>query len=211
MDVLAGPGVVAEDAEKAAMASGYLARRVRLIEQSVRPVVQGIPQNAPLSDTHGGASLSQFTLPTTAPGSPAQNTKEPKTKHSAKRKATMQKEPKPSPKTSGEKSTSKSASGAPSSSSKRCYKKRRTGGLEGFLAAGPTIDEAIAAGLIPPLPEGDTKEIRKQRRLIRNRVSAQLHRERKKLYVENLSLEFRSRQTLLMTSRQNRRTQGSTG
>lgn len=68
----------------------------------------------------------------------------------------------------------------------RCYKKRRTEGLEGFMANGPTIDEAIAAGLIPPLPEGDTKEIRKQRRLIRNRVSAQLHRERKKLYLENL-------------------------
>jgi len=68
----------------------------------------------------------------------------------------------------------------------RCYKKRRTEGLEGFLASGPTIDEAIAAGLIPPLPVGETKEIRKERRLIRNRVSAQLHRERKKLYVENL-------------------------
>jgi hypothetical protein len=68
----------------------------------------------------------------------------------------------------------------------RCYKKRRTEGLEGFLASGPTIDEAIASGLIPPLPVGETKEIRKERRLIRNRVSAQLHRERKKLYVENL-------------------------
>jgi len=131
--------------------------------------------------------MSQFTLPSTAPEPPAGNVKEPKTKANARRKSTMQKEPKPGSKGTDKKKKSKLASGdSSSSSSKRCYKKRRTEGLEGFLAAGPTIDEAIAAGLIPPLPEGDTKEIRKQRRLIRNRVSAQLHRERKKLYVENL-------------------------
>ena len=113
-------------------------------------------------------SLSNITLPKTS--SPARKnsalltpTQTPTPPHTDKKKAKQPKQSKP-----------------------RCYKKRRTEGLEGFLASGPTIDEAIAAGLIPPLPVGETKEIRKERRLIRNRVSAQLHRERKKLYVENL-------------------------
>merc|ERR1712146_598480 len=36
------------------------------------------------------------------------------------------------------------------------------------------------------LPIGNTKEERKKRRLVRNRVSAQLHRERKKKYISSL-------------------------
>merc|ERR1712146_322713 len=36
------------------------------------------------------------------------------------------------------------------------------------------------------LPVGNTKEERKKRRLVRNRVSAQLHRERKKKYISSL-------------------------
>jgi hypothetical protein len=64
--------------------------------------------------------------------------------------------------------------------------KRRSSSLEEFIAGGPTVDEAIAAGLISPLPVGESKEICNKRRLIRNRVSAQIHREREKLYLENL-------------------------
>lgn len=162
----------------------------------------------------GGPSV---TPPSTAPGSPTSMDKAPHTKQRARRKSTLVEEPRKDMNTVNHKvgkeatpaqaagntskevdnhsadSTSKSSEklNTTKPSSKRCYKKRRTEGLEGFLAAGPTIDEAIASGLIPPLPEGDTKEIRKQRRLIRNRVSAQLHRERKKLYVENLENRVR--------------------
>jgi len=93
----------------------------------------------------------------------------------------------------------KKKTGAPK---QRCYKKRRTEGLEGFLASGPTIDEAIAAGLIPPLPIGESKEVRKERRLIRNRVSAQLHRERKKLYVENLESRVQEQASDIFTLEQ---------
>merc|ERR1712100_131660 len=41
------------------------------------------------------------------------------------------------------------------------------------------------------LPVGNTKEERKKRRLIRNRVSAQLHRERKKKYIASLEEKVR--------------------
>ena len=104
MDVLAGLGVVAEDAEKAA------ANGLRVPSQESQtdrtdlsdPVVQGIPQNAPLSDAHGGASLSQFTLPTTAPVHQlkTQRSRKPSIQRA---KGYVQKEPKPSPRTSGEK------------------------------------------------------------------------------------------------------------
>jgi FtsZ-binding cell division protein ZapB len=146
-----------------------------------------IPQAAPWSDDVN--LVPHVTPPSTAPGSPVDSAKAPKTTQRAMRKATMTKEPKLD--YANYNNSKDMAASSSSSTSKRCYKKRRTGGLEGFLAAGPTIDEAIAAGLIPPLPEGDTKEIRKQRRLIRNRVSAQLHRERKKLYLENLESRVR--------------------
>ena len=38
----------------------------------------------------------------------------------------------------------------------------------------------------------DPKELKKQKRLIRNRMSAQLHRERKRAYIDKVSRLFRS-------------------
>ena len=49
---------------------------------------------------------------------------------------------------------------------------------------GPVIDAIMKKQ--KDLPVGNTKEERKKRRLVRNRVSAQLHRERKKKYIAAL-------------------------
>lgn len=50
----------------------------------------------------------------------------------------------------------------------------------------PTEAEVNAAMATENVPTGNSKEDRKKRRLIRNRVSAQLHRERKKKYISSL-------------------------
>ena len=41
--------------------------------------------------------------------------------------------------------------------------------------------------------EDDVKDAKKQRRLVRNRMSAQLHRERKKAYVDQLEMQLKSK------------------
>jgi len=52
-----------------------------------------------------------------------------------------------------------------------------------------TASIAEALNNMPELPEGSTKEEKKQRRKIRNRMAAQLHRERKIMAMENLKRE----------------------
>merc|ERR1711968_231684 len=47
-------------------------------------------------------------------------------------------------------------------------------------------EEEVNAAMPADVPTGNSKEDRKKRRLIRNRVSAQLHRERKKKYISSL-------------------------
>lgn len=47
-------------------------------------------------------------------------------------------------------------------------------------------EEEVNAAMPSDAPTGNSKEDRKKRRLIRNRVSAQLHRERKKKYISSL-------------------------
>merc|ERR1712159_902572 len=48
------------------------------------------------------------------------------------------------------------------------------------------------------LPVGNTKEERKKRRLVRNRVSAQLHRERKKKYISALETKVKEQNEQLL-------------
>jgi hypothetical protein len=52
-------------------------------------------------------------------------------------------------------------------------------------------EEEVNAAMPADAPTGNSKEDRKKRRLIRNRVSAQLHRERKKKYIASLEEKVR--------------------
>lgn len=52
-------------------------------------------------------------------------------------------------------------------------------------------EEEVNAAMPADVPTGNSKEDRKKRRLIRNRVSAQLHRERKKKYIASLEEKVR--------------------
>ena len=54
-------------------------------------------------------------------------------------------------------------------------------------------DEGGGGGTENPIDSSDPKEAKKQRRLVRNRMSAQLHRERKKAYIDQLEEQLKSK------------------
>lgn len=62
-------------------------------------------------------------------------------------------------------------------------------------------EEPSSSSLGSAKPEEETKEDKKQRRLIRNRMSAQLHRERKKAYVDHLEGLVRDREAEIASLR----------
>ena len=76
-----------------------------------------------------------------------------------------------------------SAAQAPSSSPPEGQEKnqanRRMNGLKGFLASGPTIDQAIADGHFPALPVGETKEIKQKEKRSRKDQAAAIVKVRK--------------------------------
>jgi len=47
----------------------------------------------------------------------------------------------------------------------------------------------------------DPKDLKKQRRLVRNRMSAQLHRERKKAYIDQLEAEIKQRDSIISSQK----------
>merc|ERR1711988_1980839 len=63
---------------------------------------------------------------------------------------------------------------------------------EAELIAKTTERNLIALGIDP-----DSKEGKKQRRKIRNRMSAQLHRERKKEYIDTLEAKVKDRDAII--------------
>ncbi|KAJ1459062.1 hypothetical protein M885DRAFT_613962 [Pelagophyceae sp. CCMP2097] len=74
----------------------------------------------------------------------------------------------------------------------------------------PEVDEALVEAALAAVLAGapqrgdagaESKESKKQRRLIRNRMSAQLHRERKKAYVDHLEALVKVRDTELVSLR----------